>query len=338
MKNRITIHDLAKILKMDSSTVSRALADSPRVKAKTKELIKQKAKELGYSRNVIASNLRSKKSKIIGVIVPRISRHFFSTVISGIEEMAFEKGYQVIICQSHDNLERERELVDTLISYQIDGLLISISMETNEYDHLQKLEDGGMPVVFFDRRCTSLKNAVNVQIDDFGMAARATDYLFDQGYQRIAHFTGDRDISIYKDRLEGFKSAHAKRGAPLDESLIFESGLLPKDGQMLVDKILALPDRPEAIFAANDVAAIAAIKRLQEQNIKVPGDIGVVGFSNEPVSEYTSPQLSTIDQNPYKMGEMAMQQLLHLMDNGKGSDQPIVIASDLIVRESASRK
>ncbi|UXP32782.1 LacI family transcriptional regulator [Reichenbachiella agarivorans] len=156
MKKKVTIHDLARILNIDSSTVSRALADSPRVKQKTRDLIQAKAKELGYSRNTLASNLRSQKTHTIGVIVPHISRFFLSTVIAGIEEIAYEKGYRVIICQSLDQLTREQEMVRALLSSQVDGIILSISMETDQFEHLESIQKQGIPVVFFDRKCEAI--------------------------------------------------------------------------------------------------------------------------------------------------------------------------------------
>jgi len=203
---KVTIHDIAKLLNIDSSTVSRALNDSSRVSKKTKDKIVAKANELGYQPNHLASSLRKSKTHTFGVIVPRISRHFFSSAISGIEEMAYKAGYNVIICQSLEALEREQNLVDTLLANRVDGVLISISMETKNYDHLLGLKNTGIPYVFFDRHCDIPEHS-NVRIDDFQAGFDATTHLIEKGSRCIAHFSGPLDMEIYKNRCNGYKAA-----------------------------------------------------------------------------------------------------------------------------------
>lgn len=334
MKKKITIHDLAKILNIDSSTVSRALANSPRVKLKTREIIQAKARELGYSRNTLASNLRSQKTKTIGVIVPHISRFFLSTVIAGIEEVAFTMGYQVIIGQSLDSLAREQQLIDTLLSSQVDGIIMSISMETDRFDHLEAIQRQDVPIVFIDRKCSAI-SATNIVIDDYARAFEATEHLIKNGRKNIAHFTGLEKVSIYQDRLAGYKAALSKYGIDINPELIFESRLKQEDGRALANKILKLKVRPDAIFSANDTALIAAMKVFHEHKISIPEDIAIFGFSNEPLGEFTSPSLSTVDQSPYIMGETAIRTILDLIDGKVNDAKVITIASSLVVRASS---
>ncbi|MDW3212028.1 MAG: LacI family DNA-binding transcriptional regulator [Reichenbachiella sp.] len=337
MKKKITIHDLARILNKDSSTISRALANSPRVKKKTRDLIQAKAKELGYFRNTLASNLRSQKSLTIGVIVPHISRYFFSTAIAGIEEIAFENNYRVIIGQSMDQLEKERQLVETLLSSQVDGILMSISMETNAYDHLERVAEQKTPIVFFDRKCEAIP-ANNILIDDHARAFDATEHLILSGRTRIAHFSGLENVSIYEDRQKGYKEALRKHNIAEDPDLIFKSSLKSNDGKQLADQILNLRKKPDAIFCANDIAAIACMQVLQEAGIRIPQDIAIVGFSNEPLGEYTTPSLSSINQNPLEMGKTAVQTLLNQIEGPQAEHQTKYIDSELIIRNSSGRQ
>ncbi|MEP2023476.1 MAG: LacI family DNA-binding transcriptional regulator [Reichenbachiella sp.] len=334
MKNKITIHDLARILKKDSSTISRALADSPRVTKKTRDLIQAKAKELGYFRNTLASNLRSQKTRTIGVVVPRISRYFLSTAIAGIEEIAFENNYRVIIGQSMDQLDKERQLIETLLSSQVDGIIMSMAMETNQYDHLERIVAQKTPIVFFDRRCDAIP-ANNILIDDCARAFDATEHLILSGRKRIAHFTGLENVSIYQDRLTGYKQALQKYNLTEDPTLIYKSSLKSQDGKQLANLILSLKQKPDAIFSANDIAAISCMQVLQESGINVPKDIAIVGFSNEPLGAYTTPSLTSVNQSPLEMGKMAIATLLNQIENPDAKLETKLIDSSLILRNSS---
>ena len=336
--NQVTIHDIAAILKIDSSTVSRALNNSPRVANKTKDKILKKAAELGYQRNHLASNLRKSKNFTLGVIVPRISRHFFSTAIAGIEETAFKAGYTVIICQSLESLEREQSIVETLLANRVDGVLISISMETKNYDHLLGLKQRNIPYVFFDRHCNINENS-NVLIDDFDAAFTATQHLIDQKSTTIAHFSGPQNLEIYKNRFKGYKSALEKNNIVFKEELVFTSSLMENDGKLNVQKMMNLPYKIDGLFCANDVVAIGAIKYLKEINIKIPEDIAIVGFSNESISSVIEPALSTINQPGLEIGVAATELLIAKITNEgeKLKNETIIIKTSLIERKSSLR-
>ncbi len=280
--NNVTIHDISKALGIDSSTVSRALNNSDRVSKKTKEKIINKAAELGYQRNSLASKLRTNRTNTIGVIVPRISRHFFSSVIAGIEETAFKAGFDVIICQSLESIDREKKLVETLLSNRVDGILISISMETTSYDHLNNYKKNGFPLIFFDRPCNVQENT-NVIIDDFKASFKATEHLIERGCRHIAHFSGPQNLELYQNRKSGYLEALKVHGIPISEALIIETQLMQKDGITAAKAILKLP-KIDGVFSANDTAAISAIQYLKSQQINIPNDIAFVGFSNEPIS------------------------------------------------------
>ena len=336
--NKVTIHDIAKALSIDSSTISRALNDSPRVKKKTKDRILQKAQEMGYQRNLLASNLRKNVTNTIGVVVPRISRHFFSSVIQGVEETAYQAGYNVIICQSLEQLEREKKIIETLMANRVDGVLISISMETMDYSHMEALKKGGVPLVFFDRHC-NIPDTNNVLIDDFKGGFDATQHLIASGCNNIVHFSGPQALGIYKNRFEGYKAALRENNLPYREEYILRSRLMAQDGIENVKKILTDNLDFDGIFSANDVAAIGAIKYLTNNNVKIPEDVAIVGFSNEPISTVINPALTTIDQPGFEMGKTATDLLLKHIKNQNGIKKPqtIIMDSNLIERQSSKK-
>jgi LacI family transcriptional regulator len=336
--NKITIHDIARELEIDSSTVSRALSNSNRVAKKTKEKVLKKANELGYQPNLLASNLRRNVSNTIGVIVPRISRHFFSSVIQGVEETAYLAGYNVIICQSLEQFEREKKIIETLLANRVDGVLISISMETIDYVHIQGLKNGGVPVVIFDRHC-NIPDHNNVLIDDFKAAFDATQHLINKGCKKIVHFSGPQELEIYKNRLRGYKNALQANNIPFDDNYILDSKLMEKDGIENAKKLLENSLAFDGIFSANDVAAIGAIKHLTSQGVKIPEDVAIVGFSNEPISTVISPSLTTINQPGFEMGKIATDLLLKHIKQQVGTlkAQTIIMDSHLIERESTKR-
>jgi len=334
--NKVTIHDISKALNIDSSTVSRALNDSPRVSKKTREKIANKANELGYQRNSLASNLRTNRTNTIGVIVPRISRHFFARVIAGIEETAYEAGYNVMICQSLESFDREKKLMGTLHSNRVDGVLISISMQTTTYDHLQVYKNHAGPIVFFDRPC-DLPNCSNINIDDFQASFDATQHLITKGCKHIAHFSGPQEVKLYRNRKKGYLAALEKNNIKSNESYIIESRLTESDGVASAKKIVEL-NNIDGLYSANDTAAISAIQYLKSQGIRTPEDIAVVGFNNDPISAVIEPSLTTIDQPNFEMGKIASTLLLDQIKNKTENEenQSKVLTSQLVVRNSTN--
>lgn len=339
MKNgKITIHDISKALEIDSSTVSRALNDSPRVKQKTKQKIIDKALELGYQRNSLASKLRTNRTNTIGVIVPRIARPFFASVIAGIEETAYDAGYDVIICQSLEDLERENKLIETLFSNRVEGILISISMETIDYSHFEKYKKQGLPFVFFDRPCNEKENT-NVIINDFEAGFNATEHLIEKGCRNIVHFSGPQTLGLYKNRLDGYISALKKNNIKINPDYIIESRLMKEDGIKNAKKILNLPE-VDAVFSANDTAAISAMQYLKTKGVSIPEDIAFVGFSNEPISAVIEPSLTTVSQNDFEMGRIASTLLFEKINSktNKNKNLTKILDGELIVRNSSNRK
>ncbi len=330
---KITIHDISKALNIDSSTVSRALNDSPRVSEKTKERILAKASELGYQRNSLASNLRTNKTYTIGVVVPRLSRNFFSNVISGIEETAYEKGYSVIICQSLESLEREKKIMATLFSNRVDGILISTSMQTESLDHLRPYLNHGGSIVFYDRP-RYFEGCTSISINDYKASFKATEHLIQNGCKRIVHFAGPQLVDLYKNRKQGYLDALQKYNIQFDASLIIESKLSEADGIASTKRALELGNI-DGIYSSNDTAAIGAIKHLKMEGINIPNDIAVVGFNNDPISSVIEPSLTTINQPDFDMGKMASHMLISQIEDKTKVKDSQVLDIDLIIRASS---
>lgn len=341
MTKNITIHDLARDLGLDSSTISRALSDSPRVGSKTKERVLEKAKELGYQRNLMASNLRAKKTMTIGVVVPHISRHFFSEAIDGIEQVVAKKKYRVIISQSRDDFENEKEIVNGLFMNRVDGLLISPSMETPNGEHLDLFYKNKIPIVLFDRYFEN-GGLSKVIFEDKKGAYDLTQHLIDNGCKKIYHLAGDLNSQIYKQRFEGYKEALKSNNLDFNENFVKESSLYKEDAEEFIIELLKDEiNFPDAIVCANDVSALAIMKYLDENtDVKVPEDLAIAGFSNEPASDIIKPGLTTIDQHPFRIGKTAADMLLKFIDdkeNAFNSSNTIVVKSELIIRGSSQK-
>lgn len=337
-----TIKDIAKELNVSSSTVSRALKDYPGISQETKDKVKELAKKLNYRPNAVALSLRKSKSFTIGVIIPEVVHFFFSTVISGIEEIAFSNGYNVILCQTNENLEREKSSVETIISNQIDGLLISFSKETTDFEHFKNLIDHQFPIVFFDR-VPDLENTVNVTVDDYSGAFEAVKHLIDKQYKKILHLAGPKNLGLSAKRKEGYINALKEAGIEINENLIRECkiGTLEESYQICLELFKDENSRPDAVFGANDIAAAGAMKAVQELGLNVPEDVGIVGFSDWQFSSMVNPPLSTVSQPGFEIGERAMKLLLDMIN--KKHDEAFeakteVLETALIIRGSSSRK
>lgn len=333
-----TIYDIARKLNIAASTVSRALNNNPIVSETTRRLIERTAQDMGYRPNIMAANFRTKRTNTIGVMLPLINRHFFSSVISGIEDIAYKNGFAVTISQSNDNFEKETKIAQTFYSNRVDGIIVSLGMQTKSYDHLKLFSEKKVPIVFFDRVADSIP-AHKIVVDDYSGGYRATEHLIENGGKKIAHIGGPLNLKIYQDRLEGFKDAMSKSGLPVDESMLIHNSLTRIDGTNAIKRLLQNPQKPDAIFCANDTTALSAIIYLREKGIRVPKDIIIVGFSNEPFSEVVTPSISTIRQPGFEMGQKAAGLLITEIKS-KGNSRPfqeIVMPTELIIRESSVR-
>ena len=337
-KKRASITDLARQLNISVSTVSRALNGHPNISEATTKRVTTLAKTIGYQPNHMAAGLRRGRSKMLGVVVPHIDGNFFSQVVKGIEAAASKAGYHVLICQSNEDVVHERENLEMLMNAQVDGILVSLSRTTREFRHFEKVRKRDIPLVFFDRILDGYDvNAV--VIDDRAGGYRATRHLLDQGYRRIAHFAGPQHLNIYKNRRQGYEDALREYSLPIEEELIFLCDMKMEDGVQGMLQMLALPQPPDAVFSASDFTAAGILQALEEKKIRVPEDIGLVGFSNELFSQLTSPKLTSIDQHCEVIGRSATRLLLQIMEEQTHASAPqhIVLQPELYVRASSQR-
>jgi LacI family transcriptional regulator len=337
-KKRASLTDLARQLQLSTSTVSRALSGHPAISEATAKRVTALAKELGYRPNSLAAGLRRGRSNLLGVVVPHIDGNFFSQVVKGIEAAASQAGYHVLICQSNEDLTHERENLATLMSAQVAGILVSLSRTTNEFRHFEQVRKRDIPLVFFDR--VLVGHDVNaVVLDDRAGGYRATRHLLEQGYRRIAHFSGPQYLNIYKHRRQGYEDALREYGLPVEEELIVFGHMDMPDGRAAMQLLLTLPHPPDAVFSGSDFSAAGALEVLTERGLRVPQDIGLVGFSNEVFGRLTLPRLTSIDQHCELMGRTATRLLLELLDEREppGAPRHVVLQPELLVRASSLR-
>ncbi len=334
----VTIHDIARELNISASTVSRALNDNPRISKKTKIKIKELAKKMGYQPNLLASNLRSQKTNTIGIIIPLINRHYFSTFISGVEDYAFNTGYNIVISQSNDLLKKEQKVVQSMFSNRVDGIIVSISMQTDNFDHFNCFIQNKTPLVFFDRVVPTL-DSHKIIVDNFKIGYEATKHLIEQGYKKIAHFAGPTVLHLYADRLKGYCAAMAEEGLEVPEDYIIQNKLTRIDGRDGIEQLLALPNPPDALVCGSGTSALSVLFYLKEQGINVPQDFGLVGASDEPASALVTPSVTSVCQPAYEMGKKAAELIIKEIEDRseEGSYQVIEMEAKLVQRESSTR-
>jgi len=339
-KKRTTIYDIAEKLNITASSVSRALNNSNYVNENTKQLILKTAAELNYKRNTLASNLRKGQSKTIGIVVPRINQNFFANVIAGIEDATYEKGYNLIICQSNESQEKEIKCVNTLINQQVDCIVISISADSSDYKHLKNVLDHGIQLIQFDRVIDELET-LKVINDNEQASFEAVSHLIEQGYKRIALLKGPQNLNIFKQRKVGYLAALNKYGLPVVDELIIENAWTKELGAEATRKLLSLPEPPDAIFAStSDFSALGVLEVATAMGFKVPDQLGILGYANEAFTELTSPSITTIDQFSVYMGRTVADLYFKEMENKDTLVVPktISIKPKLIIRSSTSRK
>jgi DNA-binding LacI/PurR family transcriptional regulator len=332
---QITIKDIAKALGVSPSTVSRALKGHPDISEETRKAVSDLAISLKYEPNAIALSLKQSRSNSIGVVIPEMIHYFFSSVLSGITDVAYDAGFTVIMCQSNEKHEREVANVKALFAHRVDGILVSISKDSENFDHFSFLLDNDIPLVFFDRFAPGIA-CDKVIVDDFDAAYKATKHLIDLGRKRIAHFCGAQKLVIGRERLAGYKKALKDAGLPIDESLIIPAENF-ETAREAVGKLLELPLRADGIFAVNDLTAIGAMLTLQKRNIVIPDEIAIVGFSDGRFSGIVEPNLSSVDQHGYEMGTAAARLLIKriLSEDPFYPPETVILQSTLIVRGSS---
>lgn len=334
----VTIYDIAEALNVSPATVSRGLKDHPGIRKDTKRKILDTARKMGYQHNTFASNLRRKRTNTIGVIVPRLNSYFMSTVISGIEKIANENGYNLIISQSQESYKKEIASVNTMYNSRIDGLLVSLAYDTMDNDHFDSLLKKNIPLIFFDRiiehpGCTS------IVIDNRRAGYDVTKHLIEQGCRRIVHIAGSLNRNVYADRLAGYKKALSEAGITFDPSMVISNNLSDQAGADVAQQILKMNPRPDGVFASNDTSAVACMRELKLAGIMIPDEIAFAGFNNDPVSKVIEPNLTTVNYPGQEMGEVAAATLINKLDQRNSANlDTVVLRHELIVRPSSLRK
>lgn len=336
---QITIKDIAKALQLSVSTVSRALKGSYKISEGTQQLVRDYAEKHNYKPNLIAQGLKNKKSRCIGVALCSIPNSFFAEVISGIESVAYNKDYLVIVTQNFESCEREIRNLENLTWRSVDGLLISLSTETEDYSHFQQLHEQGLPLVFFDR-VTDAVRTHQVVADNTGGAASATHHLIDNGYRRIAHITSSPHISITKERMAGYQQALEERGLPFREDYVkycLHGGMLMEETATALDELLQMAEPPDAIFTASDRLTMNCFTLLRQRGISIPERVALAGFSNFNSPELLNPALTTVKQPAFEMGKIAAELLIQLIESKREVKdfQRIVLPTELEVRASS---
>ena len=335
-KKRTTLKDIANVLSISTAAVSKALNDDTRISLKTKKAVKQVAKELNYQPNHLASALRKGKSNLVGVIVPRTNSSFFSSVVENMEEVLNKAGYNIIITQSNESFEKECKNIDTLLYTQVDGIIASMANETVDLSYYEKIKSNGIPLILFDRGENDL-NVDYVGINDYDSSHMIIEHLVAKGCKRIAHIGGYRRTRIFNNRIRGYIDAIKKHDLPHDDELLIESSLTLKDGRRQMEKLLALKNRPDAVYVASDYAALGALQVLKEKKIKVPEDIKLVGFGNEPFTSLVTPSITSVSQHSEQIGRLAAETFLGYIEKDivVQSLNKIILDSELIIRSSS---
>ncbi|MFC5624249.1 LacI family DNA-binding transcriptional regulator [Algoriphagus winogradskyi] len=332
--HQVTMKEIAKKLGVSVSTISRALKDSPELHPDTKKRIVEMAKEMNYQPNLLAQSLRISRTNTLGVIVPEITSHFFASCISGIQDHANKRGYNVMICQSNETLELEKANIRTLVSSQVDGLLISLSRETNKYDHLFDLYNREIPFLLFDRVNEDIPVS-RVTFNDEGGAYHVTKHLLETGCKRVMYVSGPEDLYISKKRKEGYLHALTEFGIDADPELVKISDLTSEGNVKIAHEIAKMTNRPDGVFCMIDPVALDFMSVWKPMGIKIPDDMALAGFTNNPASAVIEPPLTTVAQPGYEMGKLAVSHLLDQLE-GQASDDPIsiVLETTLLPRQS----
>ncbi len=335
----ITIYDLARHLNLSGATISRALKNDPVVNKKTRKKISDLAEEMGYRSNQFARNLRSQTTQTIGVIVPRLNSYFMSTVIAGIENVVNREGYNLIISQSSESVQKEISSAETMFKNRVDGLLVSLAYDTDDVSHFEPFFKKNIPLLFFDR-VAYYKNSSHILIDNRKAGYEATAHLISQGCKNIAHITATAKRNVYSDRMHGYRQALADHKIKFREENLITNNLSLEAGTAAATILMKMNPRPDGVFAANDNCAVGCMIALKKNGISIPGEIAFVGFNNDPVSKVIEPNLTTINYPGYEMGQVAARQLINHLNGSVISKtaSSILLHSELIIRASSKRK
>ena len=329
-----TIIDIAKVIGISVSTVSRALKDHPDVSANTKKAVKQIASEMNYRPNALAQGLSKRETRIVGVIIPDIETYFFSSILTGIQRVASAAGYKVMISQSKESHKTEVANTHAFMTNWVDGLLICHSKETKTFEHIKLHLQSGIPIIHFDRVSEELETS-KVLLDDVNGGYVVTEHLISQGCKRIALISGPKHLYVSKKRQEGYAKALKKHHIEFDQQLVCNTDLTIKSILENVDRLLEQDKSVDAIFSISDIGAIRIMVHLKNKGIKIPDQICVAGFGNEPMGEIIEPGLTSFNPQTYKIGETVAQLFLdHLSEGDNHIIETKIVKGNLIIRDS----
>jgi LacI family transcriptional regulator len=340
MQNQnVTIHHIAAKLSLSASTVSRALNDYNRISKATRELVKKTAVEMNYKPNQLASSLRKGKGNMIGVIIPRLDRHFFSHAIAGIETVTSPTNFNILICQTNEDAECEKQSIRALAKNRVDGIIISLATGTKQYEHIEAVIREGIPVVMFDRVAPHLEVDMVVN-DNFAGAYQATSHLIEQGCRRIIHFSGPLHLNVYHERYMGYRKAMADNAMEVTDEMIFHDILTRVKGEEVANNLVEEGNLPDAIFSASDFSALGALLVFKAKGIRIPDEIAIAGFANEPFTELIDPGITSLEQFSGEIGKSAARLLIERIEQGAKNvvSQKITLMPKLIVRPSTVKK
>ena len=336
-KEMTTIYDIARTLGISASTVSRALRNHPDISQAMVEKIKITAKKLNYRPNTIAQSLKERKTKVIGVVIPEIVNHFYMSVLNGIEDIAFRKGYQVMVSKSGENYQREVLNIESL-SGQVDGILACISQETRKYEHFKDVKKHNIPLVFFDRAAERIASS-KVMMNDEAIVYAVTEHLIKSGYQNIALITGPDYLGFCKNQVKGYTNALLHHGIGLRQSLILNDGLDFQKGRASFQKVMRLETAPDALIAGNDPIAMAIYLEAQKANIQLGSQLGLASAGSDPVFGLLNPSVTNLQSKGFEMGGRAAQLCIYEIEK-QGSilkAEREMLSGDLIIRQSSTK-
>ncbi len=335
---QVTLNDIAKKLHVSKVTVSKALRGHPDISSETAEKIKATARALGYSPNFMARNLSSRRTNAIGVIVPKIAHHFFSSVIEGIYDTAFQNGYEVLLTVSQENAERELQHINSLLSMRVDGLIISVSEQTRDYSIFKKIKEMGVPLTFMDR-VPPLEGFNTVVADDRGGARAATEHILNLGYTKIAHLGGHQYTSIGRERWRGFADAMKHHGITVRKDWIVYGGFSEAEGYKGFKMLYETGKLPEVVFAVTFPVALGVYRAVREMGMKIPDDIDIICFGNSGMNHLMSPSMSYVDQPTYDLGRRALEVTLeNIQKKGNFLPQHITLPTKLVLCDTCTKK
>ena len=334
-KTTLTMKDIARALGVSVGTVSRALKDDPRISVERRKMIQQWAKDHNFYPNVIAESLRKAKvqaPKIIGVIIPQIAHYYFSSILSGIEERACARGYNIMVAQSGEEYEREVRICDEMLRQHVCGIIVSQAKDTVKYEHFEKLTGAGVPLVFYDRICTGL-NTSRVVVDDYTGAYNAVSHMIETGCRRVAFYSSPIQLEITKNRYNGYRDAILKHGLKVDDGLCFQCDNRQK-AEEITPQILTMENRPDAVFAVNDDTAIGVLFSVKRAGLRIPEDVSICGFTDGERAIECDPMLTSVEQRGTEVGNEAVEILLKHVEGEVPIDKVIkrVVRTKLNVR------